>query len=108
MLSALQLVNIMKQTGKPLSELASEMETYPQSLVNVEVVDKHRLFENARIQDVIERVEKRLGEEGRVLVRPSGTEPLVRIMVEAQEQEQCQECVQEIATVVQSEMGVKK
>lgn len=108
MLSALQLVNIMKQTGKPLSELASEMETYPQSLVNVEVVDKHRLFENVRIQDVIERVEKRLGEEGRVLVRPSGTEPLVRIMVEAQEQEQCQECVQEIATVVQSEMGVKK
>ena len=105
MLSALQLVNIMKLTGKPLSELAGEMETFPQSLVNVKVTDKNSVMENEKIKAVIEKTEQELGENGRVLVRPSGTEPLVRIMVEAPTEELCTGYVQEIAAVVQNEMG---
>lgn len=107
MLSALQLVNIMKQTDKKLSELASEMETFPQSLVNVKVSDKHRVLENERIKQVIEKAEQELGKNGRVLVRPSGTEPLVRVMVEAPTEEQCYAYVQEISAIVQDEMGIK-
>lgn len=108
MLSALQLVNIMKRTGKPLSELAGEMETYPQSLVNVNAADKHRVLENERIQQMIEQVEKSLGANGRVLVRPSGTEPLVRIMVEAPTEEQCSDCANQIAAVIREEMEIDK
>lgn len=107
MLSALQLVNVMKITGKPLSELANEMHTYPQSLVNVEVTDKNRVTENVQVKELIEKVERELAGEGRVLVRPSGTEPLVRIMVEAPTDEQCAEYVQDIAAVVQAEMGLE-
>lgn len=107
MLSALQLVNIMKRTGKPLSVLAGEMQAYPQRLVNVKVKDKHLVLENDRIKQTIERVEQELGQNGRVLVRPSGTEPLVRVMVEAANEEACERYVQEIADVVQAEMGLE-
>ena len=108
MLSALQLVNIMKITGKSLSELAGEMKTFPQNLVNVKVTDKEKALENERIKAVIDKVEQELGANGRVLVRPSGTEPLVRVMVEAPTEEQCSEYVQEIAAVVEDECGVKE
>ncbi len=107
-LSALQLVNIMKLTGKSLSELASEMETYPQSLVNVRVSDKNHVLENDKIKAIVDKTKQELGKNGRVLVRPSGTEPLVRIMVEAPTEEQCYEYVQEISAVVQDEMGIKE
>lgn len=107
MLSALQLVNILKRTGKPLSELAGEMQAYPQRLVNVKVKDKHLVMENERIKQTIEHVEQKLGQNGRVLVRPSGTEPLVRVMVEAENAEECERYVQEIADVVQAEMGME-
>ncbi|KAA5777703.1 phosphoglucosamine mutase, partial [Pseudomonas aeruginosa] len=83
MLTALQLVNVMKQTKKPLSELAKEVEKYPQKLVNVRVEDKHRVMENEKVKEVIEEVEREMDGNGRILVRPSGTEPLVRIMAEA-------------------------
>lgn len=107
MLTALQLINIMKRTGKPLSELASEMQAYPQRLVNVKVKDKHLVLENERITETIKRVEQELGSNGRVLVRPSGTEPLVRVMVEAVNEEACERYVQEIANVVKAEMGME-
>lgn len=107
MLSALQLVNIMKRTGKTLSELASEMKAYPQRLVNVKVRDKHLVLENERVKQTIEDVEEKLGQNGRVLVRPSGTEPLVRVMVETVSEEECERYVQEIADVVQAEMGME-
>ncbi|PWA09248.1 phosphoglucosamine mutase [Pueribacillus theae] len=106
MLSALQLVNIMKLAGKPLSELASEIEAFPQSLVNVKVTDKNSVMENEKIKAVIEKTEQELGKNGRVLVRPSGTEPLVRIMVEAPTEELCTGYVQEIAAAIQNEMGI--
>lgn len=108
LLSGLQLVNVMKQTGKSLSELASEMKEYPQVLKNIEVTDKKRALSNPRIQDEIDSVQKELGEEGRVLVRPSGTEPLVRVMVEAQSEEQCEKYADQLIQVIQDVVGVRK
>ncbi|WP_100406040.1 phosphoglucosamine mutase [Bacillus solitudinis] len=106
MLSALQLVNIMKMTNRPLSELAAEMQTFPQKLVNIPVTDKHGVQENARVSASIEKVESEMNGDGRVLVRPSGTEPLVRVMVEAKTSELCEQYVNEIAEVVKAEMGL--
>src|SRR5690625_5889230 len=80
MLSAFQLINIMKETGKKLSELANELSIYPQILKNIRVNDKNRALNNPKILDEIDRVKQELGESGRVLVRPSGTESLVRII----------------------------
>lgn len=105
MLTGLQLVNVMKQTQKPLSELAREVEKYPQKLMNVRVKDKHRVMENEKVQAIIEEVEQEMAGNGRILVRPSGTEPLVRIMAEAPTDEACEEYVNRIAEVVEQEMG---
>ena len=73
----------MKITKKPLSELAGEMKKFPQKLVNVRVTDKHHVTDNEKVEAVIDEVEKEMNGNGRILVRPSGTEPLVRVMVEA-------------------------
>ena len=107
MLSAIQLVNIMKATGKPLSQLASEMTKFPQLLVNVRVRDKQQALENTRIQEVIRSVEDEMQGNGRILVRPSGTEPLIRVMAEAPTQEMCEEYVNRIVEVVKQEVGVE-
>ncbi|OQP13828.1 phosphoglucosamine mutase [Geobacillus zalihae] len=107
MLTALQLVNIMKIKGKPLSELAGEMKKYPQLLVNVRVADKEKAMENEQVKKVIQEVEAEMNGNGRVLVRPSGTEPLVRIMAEAQTEEACRAYVERIADVVRREMGAE-
>ncbi|MFQ3544958.1 phosphoglucosamine mutase [Halobacillus rhizosphaerae] len=106
MLSALQLVNVLKETGKPLSELAGEMQKFPQVLKNVRVIDKQRVQTHPRIQEAIQAVEEEMGDSGRVLVRPSGTEPLVRIMVEAPTEEQCETYVNKVVEVVQEELGM--
>ncbi|KMJ56933.1 phosphoglucosamine mutase [Bacillus sp. LL01] len=105
MLTGLQLVNILKLTKKSLSELAGEMTKFPQLLVNIRVTDKHRVTENEKVKAVIEAVEAEMNGNGRILVRPSGTEPLVRVMAEAPTQEQCDEYVERIAAVVRAEMG---
>ncbi|WP_027725293.1 phosphoglucosamine mutase [Tuberibacillus calidus] len=108
MLSALQLVNIMKATGKKLSELASEVQKYPQKLVNIKVTDKNAVAENPRVAEIIRQVEQEMAGNGRVLVRPSGTEPLVRVMVEAETEEACETYANRIAEVVKSEMGLNE
>lgn len=107
LLSGLQLVNIMKITGKKLSELANEMTIFPQKLVNIRVTDKHGVTDNAVVAEKIAEVERDMDGDGRVLVRPSGTEPLVRVMVEAPSAEACEEYVERIAAVVREEMGMK-
>ncbi|HHY20648.1 MAG TPA: phosphoglucosamine mutase [Bacilli bacterium] len=106
MLSALQLVNIMKATGKPLSELAGEMVKYPQTLVNVRVSDKEAVQTNERVAEAIAQVEEKMAGNGRVLVRPSGTEPLVRVMVEAETEALCHDYAETIANVVKAELGL--
>jgi phosphoglucosamine mutase len=105
MLSALQLVNIMKATGKKLSELAGELTKYPQKLVNIKVTDKNAVMDNPRVAEKIKQVEEEMAGNGRVLVRPSGTEPLVRVMVEAPTESACDGYVEQIATVVKEELG---
>ncbi|MEY8749220.1 phosphoglucosamine mutase [Alkalicoccobacillus gibsonii] len=107
-LSALQLVNIMKMTGKTLSELAEPMQVFPQQLVNIRVTDKHAVEENTLVKEAIEKVEAEMNGNGRVLVRPSGTEPLVRVMVEAETEEKCTKFVEDIAAVVRAEMGLQE
>ena len=107
LLTGLQLVNIMNMTKKPLSELAGEMKKFPQKLVNIRVTDKHGVTDNDKISSVIQEVEAEMGGNGRILVRPSGTEPLVRVMAEAPTAEQCAEYVERIASVVREEMGLE-
>lgn len=90
LLSALRVLEVMAETKKPLSELASIMEIYPQSLVNAKVPNhkKERYMEYAEIAEAIAKLEERFQGEGRVLIRPSGTEPLVRVMIEGKNQEE--------------------
>ena len=106
MLTALQLLHVMKSTGKKLSELAAEMTVYPQKLVNVKVQDKKAALENEAIKQVIAEVEAEMGDNGRVLVRPSGTQDLLRVMAEAQTEELVGEYVDRIVAVVRKEVGV--
>ncbi|MBE4909689.1 phosphoglucosamine mutase [Bacillus luteolus] len=107
LLSGLQLVNIMKVTKKPLSQLASEMKKFPQLLVNVKVTDKHHVTDNEKVKQIIEEVENEMNGNGRILVRPSGTEALVRVMAEASTEELCNQYVQRIVDVIQQEMGIE-
>lgn len=108
LLTGLQLVNIMKVTKKKLSELAGEMKKFPQKLVNIRVTDKHHVTDNEIVKTIIEEVEKEMDGNGRILVRPSGTEPLVRVMAEAPSEELCASYVERIAAVVEEEMGLKE
>ncbi len=107
LLTGVQLINIMKLTKKPLSELAGEMTIYPQKLVNIRVTDKHHVTDNEKVSTIIAEVEAEMNGNGRILVRPSGTEPLVRVMAEAPTQEQCDQYVDRIADVVRAEMGLE-
>lgn len=100
MLTAIQLVNIMKETGKKLSELAEKMTIYPQVLKNITVNNKERVLRNPKILDEIDRVKAELGQSGRVLVRPSGTEPLIRVMVEAETEADCEKYVNQLIDII--------
>jgi phosphoglucosamine mutase len=108
LLTGLQLVNIMKSTQKKLSELAADMKKFPQRLVNVRVTDKHHVTDNEKVKTVIEQVEVEMNGNGRILVRPSGTEPLVRVMAEAPTEELCEAYVDRIVKVVKEEMELKE
>ncbi|WP_045522799.1 phosphoglucosamine mutase [Neobacillus niacini] len=108
LLTGLQLVNIMKSTQKTLSELAADMKKFPQKLVNVRVTDKYHVTDNEKVKTVIEQVEAEMNGNGRILVRPSGTEPLVRVMAEAPTEELCAAYVDRIVTVVKEEMELKE
>ena len=107
LLTSLQLLHILKVTGKKLSELAADVKTYPQKLVNVKVSDKQAALTNPQVQAMIATVEKEMNGDGRVLVRPSGTEPLLRVMAEAPTEETVAAYVGRIADVVRAEVGVE-
>lgn len=108
MLSALQLVNVIKDTGKTLSQLADEVTKFPQVLKNIKVTNKNEVMSNDLVQEAIKKAEEQLGQDGRVLVRPSGTEPLVRVMVEARTKDECDEFVDQIAKVIEENFGEKE
>lgn len=107
-LTAVQLTKIMKETGKTLSELAKEVTIYPQKLVNIRVENamKDKAMEIEAIADVIQQMEEEMAGNGRILVRPSGTEPLLRVMAEAPTDEQVDYYVDTIADVIQREIGL--
>lgn len=107
LLTGLQLVNIMKSTGRTLSDLAADMKVFPQVLINVSVSDKHAVTQNERVAAMIQEVEEEMAGNGRVLVRPSGTESLVRVMVEAPTDEECLLHVNRIVAVVEEELGAQ-
>ncbi|WP_079914824.1 phosphoglucosamine mutase [Paenibacillus sp. 32352] len=104
-LTALQLMDTVVQSGQKLSDLKGIMRKYPQKLVNVRVADKSKWKENHAIDEAIRKVEAELGDNGRVLVRPSGTESLIRVMAEGPDKAQVEAYVQDIADVIQKELG---
>jgi hypothetical protein len=105
LLTAVQTLSIMKEKGKSLSELAGLMTKYPQLLVNVRVLTKAGWETNKNIQDAIREAEEELGSNGRILVRPSGTEPLIRVMAEGPDQEQLDELCNRIGDVIRIAQG---
>jgi phosphoglucosamine mutase len=106
LLSALHLLQVMVDTGKPLSELAKVMEVLPQALVNAKVANhkKEKYMEYPEIAAAIGKLEEKFAGEGRVLIRPSGTEPLVRVMIEGKDQQVIQEEAQRLASLIQDIM----
>lgn len=100
--SALKLLEVMKDTGKSLKELGKDLFIYPQLLVNTPVQNKDKIMENMQLQEKIREVELELGKEGRILVRPSGTEPLLRVMVEARTDELCRDYVYRIIDFIKA------
>ena len=103
-LSAVRLLSVVRSTGEPLKELATVMSRLPQVLVNVRGVDRDRLADTPEIWEAVRVEEARLGGGGRVLLRPSGTEPLVRVMAEAETQEDAQHAVDVIADAVRDHL----
>lgn len=100
LLTGMMLVDIMKETGKKLSELTEGITIFPQVLQNVPVENKYELLDDETIKTVIAEAEEALGDKGRVLVRPSGTESLIRVMVEAETKELCEQYAERIIQVV--------
>ena len=103
-LTALQLINVVKKRGKNLSQLRQEMTEFPQLLVNVRVTNKD-WEESSAINEAIAEVEATLAGEGRIFVRASGTEPVVRVMVEGKDEAQIEELVNKVACVVEAELN---
>lgn len=106
LLTGLHLAARVAGTGKPLSELAKIMTRLPQQLINVPNVDKHAADTNDAVQQAVADAEARLGETGRVLLRPSGTEPVVRVMVEAADAQTALHEVEQLAEIVSKELAL--
>ena len=105
LVTACQFLAAVRRSGKPVEEAIKVMTKFPQTLINVRVKDKHALEGNAPIWDAVHAAEAEMGDTGRVLVRTSGTEPLVRVMVEAETQESADAHAKVIAEVVERELA---
>jgi phosphoglucosamine mutase len=107
LITAVQVLALMKTTGKSLSELAKIMTTLPQVLVNVRVKERRDLSTLSKVKQHIERLEKKLEGSGRLLVRYSGTEPLVRIMIEGERESEIRQWADGLAQIIRNEIGAK-
>lgn len=105
LVTALAILKVMKNTGKSISQLCEGLRIYPQLLVNVKVNDKTKVMDDPEVQEAIARVNKDLNGNGRILVRPSGTEPLLRVMAEAETDEICQQVCGQVADVIKAKFG---
>ena len=99
-LTSLKIMEAMLESKSTLSELYRELKIYPQLLVNVRVSDKEQVINNEKLIAVAKKVEEELAGDGRLLLRPSGTEPLIRVMVEAGSDELCKKYVDEVVDVI--------
>lgn len=105
-MTSLKMMEVMLAKKKPMSELAAPLKIYPQVLENVHVTDKKAAQNNPAVQEAVNKVAEALGDTGRILVRESGIEPVIRVMVEAPENEICQKFVDEVVNVI-CEKGYK-
>jgi phosphoglucosamine mutase len=103
-ITAVQVLNIMRKNSSPLSKLASKIKLFPQVLMNVEVEKRHDIRSVPEIEEAVKKAEEKLDGRGRVLVRASGTEPKIRVMLEGEDAETIQELGEEIAKVVRETM----
>lgn len=105
-ITAIQLLTVLKEKGCKASELAKIMDIYPQVLVNAKIKNenKHSYMENAEVKKAVYELEKKFEGEGRVLIRPSGTEPLVRVMIEGKDIEQMQMDAERLATIIEKNL----
>ncbi len=99
-LTSLKIMEAMIESKQTLSELMRDLKIYPQLLVNVNVKDKDEVMNNQKLKDIEAKVAEELGDEGRLLLRPSGTEPLIRVMVEADSDEKCEKYVNMVVDVI--------
>ena len=105
MITALELASILKKSGRPLSELAAVMPRLPQVQYNIPASRKAEFATNVRVQEAIKSAQASFTGLGRVVVRPSGTEPKVRVMVEGEKEAEVEAIAQELAAVIAEELG---
>lgn len=102
--TAIQLLKVVSESKTKLRDLASQVEKLPQTLVNIKVENKEALEENQKIKEAVNDITESLGEQGRILVRPSGTEPKVRIMVECGDADKMDKIIDEMSSLIRSEL----
>ncbi|MBR5044668.1 MAG: phosphoglucosamine mutase, partial [Clostridia bacterium] len=105
-LTAIKLTECMLEAKKPLSELAAPVKIYPQVLENMRVTDKDAVENDPEIAKRVGEINRELGDNGRLLLRKSGTEPLIRVMVEAKDEATCRRYVDEVAALVKEKAGL--
>ena len=102
-LTSIKLMEVLLEEKKSLKECLSDYKKFPQVLENVRVTDKALAESNPAVQEAVKKVEEKLGDTGRILLRASGTEPLIRVMVEAEKEESCKSLVEEVIAVMKKE-----
>ena len=108
-LTAVQLLSLIRRKGQKLSELATVMTRYPQTMINLKISKEGKLlfYTDKHVKEAMDAAKKTLGEDGRIVVRPSGTEPLIRVMVEGKDMELIEREAKKVAEVITERLGNK-